>query len=295
MTRTRQVVSVALSSLVLGAALAAGAGANSGPNPLTNPARNPPTQVNHQWAVACAADINGPVCTNDLLATINLEHGRLHEPRIYLPANWRSLTRGQQGFVIVNLERLSNHYPPYFGLNAALTRAATVAAGQMRDVSFPVAGFSEAFSSGGGAFGGAWAGVGPALFADYLWMYDDGWGGSVARTPNRDCTSAQSPACWGHRDSLLGWIPRLHFGVGLTCSTCEVGVGYSPAGGGSLTVAIVRPSGIVPAMTFTWAHELRYFKHPLPTYWAGPASTTSTTSTTTTPATSTTTLSTSAP
>ena len=262
---------------MLAAILASAAGANSGPAPLVNPAHNLPTQVNHQWAEACAADINGPACTSDLLATINMEHARLHEPRIYLPTNWQSLTRDQQGFVIVDLERLSNHYPPYLGLNAVLTRAATAAAGQMRDVSFPVAGFSAAFSSGGGAFGGAWAGVGPALLADYLWMYDDGWGGALARTPNRDCTSAQSPACWGHRDSLLGWIPRLHFGVGLSCTTCEVGVGYSPAGGGSMTVAIVRPSGNAPAMTFTWAQELRYFTHPLPTYWTAPVTTSTST------------------
>ncbi len=266
---------------MLGVGLAAGAGASSGPAPLTNPAHNLPMQVNRQWSRDCAADVTGPACTSHLLATINLEHARMHEPRIYLPTNWQSLTRDQQVFVIVNLERVSNHYPPYLGLNAALTRGATIAAAQRRDVSFPIAGFNGTYLAGKSAYGGAWWSTGVPLLADYFIMYDDGWGGSPQMTPNLDCHSARSVGCWGHRDSLLGWIPTLHFGVGLTCTTCEVGVGYSSAGGGSTTVAVFRPAAGVPPMTFTWAHELHYFTHPLPTYWTAPVTTTTSTTTTT--------------
>ncbi len=282
MTHLRLILTVVASSLVLAVTLGTGAGASSGPAPLINPPHNLPMQVNPQWSRDCAADVTGPVCTSHLLATINVEHAQLHEPRIYLPTNWQSLTRDQQVFVVVNLERMSNRYPPYLGLNAALTRGATVAADQNRDVRFPIAGFKAAISVGGPAYGGAWASTDTPLLADYIWMYDDGWGGSSNPTTNLDCHSARSVGCWGHRDSLLGWIPGLHFGVGLTCTTCEVGVGYSSAGSGSLTVAILRPATGIPPMTFTWAHELHYFTHPLPTYWTAPPTTTTTSTTTTT-------------
>jgi hypothetical protein len=37
----------------------------------------------------------------------------------------------------------------------------------------------------------------------FLWVYDDGWGGSKAKTLNGDFLTAQTPSCWGHRDSIL--------------------------------------------------------------------------------------------
>ena len=37
------------------------------------------------------------------------------------------------------------------------------------------------------------------LGADFAWMYNDGYGGT-----NLDCTSPSDPACWGHRDNILG-------------------------------------------------------------------------------------------
>ena len=65
-----------------------------------------------------------------------------------------------------------------------------------------------------------WAG-GPGninpLEADYMWMYDDGFGGS-----NIDCETAGASGCWVHRESILS--------VG-SCTTCLMGAGYAVVGG----------------------------------------------------------------
>jgi len=105
--------------------------------------------------------------------------------------------------------------------------------------------------------GGAWSGGFNVLAADYMWMYDDGWGGSVSATSNIACTSASAAGCWAHRDELLGSDPGFNPGVGLTSTNCEMGVGYAVVGGsGSYVDLIERPAANAPAMTFTWAQEV---------------------------------------
>ena len=68
-------------------------------------------------------------------------------------------------------------------------------------------------ASGAPRMGGTWASGMTTLGSDFIWMYADGWGGSLANTPNTACTSPRASGCWAHRDALLGsnwgFTPRL--------------------------------------------------------------------------------------
>ena len=230
---------------------------------------------------------NTALCTAYTLRAINHARSVLREPKISLPANWRSLSEDEQLFTIVDIERVTLGYPAYLGLNADLSATATVAARERRDPA-PAPGFAVGYNPTGYlGIGGTWASAYNALEADYGWMYEDGWAGTRATTDNIDCTSASSNGCWGHRDELLGSSSaNPNAGVGLGCTDCEVGTGFAnTAGNGSEVVLIERPQATPPAMTFTWAHELGYFHGSLhiakiPTV---PTTTSSTTSSTTTP------------
>lgn len=229
---------------------------------------------------------NGQTCTLYVLAAINHARGTLHEPALVLPTNWYTLSVAQQLFVMADMERVGDGYPAYLGLNVHLSAATQKAAAHGSDPSV-AAGFSVGDNAdGGAAMGGSWSEGLNVLEADYVWMYDDGWGGSTAATSNIVCTSATSLGCWAHRDELLGSDPKFNLGVGLHCRTCEMGAAYSTHGGVSNYVDLIEfPKGKPPAMTFTWAHERRYFRGGVP-YTTGPTTTTtlvpvSTTTTTT--------------
>ncbi len=202
---------------------------------------------------------NAPSCTTYLVSAIN--HARTLEGvgAMVLPTNWYQLSTGEQLFVVLNLERTARGLPPYLGINAALSAAATRAAQAQTDPSV-AAGFAIGTNpQGDPAFGGTWSTGYSVLAADYAWMYNDGWGGSRATTSNVDCTSPGAAACWGHRDELLGQDPGYNPGVGLTATTAEVGVGVAVVGGtGSFVDLIEAPKGAPPAMTFTWAAEEPY-------------------------------------
>ena len=101
------------------------------------------------------------------------------------------------------------------------------------------------------------------LEADYVWMYEDGWGGNTSLTPNLACTFAGALGCWGHRDQLLGYDGTYNFGVGLHCTTCEMGTGFAVVNGtGSFTSRIELPAGSPPPMYFTWAKNVVPFLAP---------------------------------
>ena len=238
---------------------------------------------------------NSQGCTNYVLSAINNARMTISEPAIVLPSNWYQLSAAEQLFVILNLERTLDGYPPYLGLNSDLTSEAQSAAEADGDPSL-APNFAVGIDADGyEGIGGAWAGVYGLLTADYGWMYNDGWGGT-GYTFNEDCTSADAPACWGPRDELLGSDPAFNPGVGLDCTTCEVGTGYAAINGAGSYVDLVElPAGTPPAMTFTWESELPFLGNSTTsttTTTTIPTSTTTSTSTTTTIPTSTTTTTT---
>ena len=210
---------------------------------------------------------NDPTCTNYELEAINNALALEKVSPMVLPSNWYTLSVPQQLFVIADLERVLRGYPPYLGLNSSLSTEAQNAAASGTDP-----GLAPGFATGNNAdnvtgFGGAWGEGDNPLVADFYWMYSDGWGGSASTTSNIGCTSPTASACWGHRDQLLGADPALKAGVGLDCTTCEMGTGFATYQGFSSYVDLVElPAASPPVMTFTWASELPFFPaNALPT------------------------------
>jgi hypothetical protein len=176
---------------------------------------------------------------------------------VVLPSNWYSLAPTQQLFVVANLERTARGLPAYLGINSALSANAQHAAQLSADPSVATGFAIDNDAQGYQGMGGAWAGGFSVLAADYIWMYDDGWGGTASATSNIACTLPSAAGCWAHRDELLGSDAPYNPGVGLNCQDCEMGTGYAQVGGTSSFVDLVEVlKGAPPAMTFTWAEEL---------------------------------------
>lgn len=155
---------------------------------------------------------------------------------LVLPSNFSSLTPVQQGFVVINLERVNRGLPAILGLSAPLNALASAGASAGTDPGFPAGGVSG---------GGIWAGAYSVLQADYLWMYVDGPGGN-----NLDCASGNTSGCWGHRDIIL-WDR--------TSAPLVSGGGFATAGGTDSLAYLVLSGYSSSNMTFTWAGELKYF------------------------------------
>lgn len=155
---------------------------------------------------------------------------------LILPSNFDALTPVQQGFVLIDLERVNRGLPAIVGLSAPLDSLASSGAAAGTDPSFP---------SGNVAGGGIWAGAYSVLQADYLWMYVDGPGGN-----NLDCSSGNTSGCWGHRDIIL-WDR--------TSSPLVSGGGFATAGGTDSLAYLVLSGYSSANLAFSWAGELKYF------------------------------------
>lgn len=184
---------------------------------------------------------NSAACTNYVLAAINSAHAAEHLAPMVLPNNWYTLSVDEQMFIVTNLERTVRGLPPYLGLTKGLAYAARAGALKNVDPWFVSGVTSTRFTS-------ILADASPSpLAADYVWMYDDGWAGSVAATSNIDCTSAHSPRCWGHRANILGTY------LGAYCHDCQMGAAYVNARGtGAYAEIFVRPQSRPAPMYFTW-------------------------------------------
>lgn len=209
---------------------------------------------------------NTPECLAQQIQALDIAHQTEHLPPFVLPTNWSRLTVPQQLFVAFNIERVDRRIPPYLGINSALSVAATVAARKNSDPTIVTRGFPLApYGRLGAAIGGVWAGDFSPLSALFGFMYADGWAGSSSATSNFSCTSALAPGCWGHRDEILGEALRSNATTGLTCTTCEAGVGYAIRPNqyrwGSYVGLFERPVANPPAMTFTWAKNVLPYWH----------------------------------
>ncbi len=297
MARSRTRVVVALGIVV--AALLPVVDASASYPPLTDPATNIAPQPNFDDSGPCTANaagvyacanpcvnaqlgfpstyVNAPLCTNYVLKAIDAADVIDGAAPMTLPSNWYRLSIAEQLFVAANLERIDRGYPPYLGLNNVLDASAQRGASANADPS-AVPGFAAT------TWGGTWSQAFSPLVADYGWMYNDGWGGSAATTSNVDCTSATAPGCWGHRDVLLGWDPKLNFDAGLACVNCEMGAAFAVVNGyGSYDDIVARPTGAPPATSFTWRNEVPYFPPGSPAAsTSGPTTTVPSNATTTT-------------
>ncbi len=161
-----------------------------------------------------------------------------------LPSNYTALTPPEQLFVLTNLERVDRGLSPIAGLAANLDAYAQAGADAGTDPSFPPYGSSS---------GSTYASTSSLGMADYMWMYDDGPGGSDSA-----CPAAGAPGCWAHRNIILGQYasPAL-MGVGYGHSTSQLFVGGDTADTPYFTWSQVTPNlpvgispyGIDPSVT----------------------------------------------
>jgi hypothetical protein len=93
-----------------------------------------------------------------------------------------------------------------------------------------------------------WAQSPSAPAAVYMWIFDDGWGGSgPTQTPNLDCTGPGAPGCWGHRNSLLSYSTT----PGVTAYAAAAAYGYCLADTASLpTLCSLSSNGIISSGSF---------------------------------------------
>jgi hypothetical protein len=209
-----------------------------------------------------AADLRNPAADCDRSApasgswgVANIDACRAHEGLgpLVLPSNFATLTPVQQGFVLINLERVNRGLAPIVGLSATLNGLAAQGAASDSDPSFPSGGFL-----GGG---GIWAAASSIVAADYMWMYDDGPNGFDT---NLACPAAGAPGCWEHRDIIL-W--------NRTPAPLVAGGGYASTGGSGSFAYLILSGYSTAELTFTWRSELRYFavKPKLATFGASAA------------------------
>lgn len=148
-----------------------------------------------------------------------------------LPRRFDRLSSAEQLLAVADRERVDRGLAPALGLTRWLDAAARTAAVSSRDPLGP-AGYS---------WGSNWAGGSRSpLFADFVWMYDDGPGAE-----NGDCAKTGEAGCWGHRENILARLARpvvmgaAAYGKSLT--QLFVG-GYRPA----------LPGGSDPLLSPSW-------------------------------------------
>jgi hypothetical protein len=166
-------------------------------------------------------------------------------------AGYAKLPPAEQLFVTINLERTARGLAPAVVLSRSLDTIAQAGAQADRD---PAISRVPRLLPGGGRtayLGGTWAGgwVNP-LGSDYGWMYDDGPG-----SPNGDCRTAKSAACWGHRDIILASFGSRSCGGGPAELAAGAGHAMLASGyGESDTEIMAGVCGPVPSdAVFTWA------------------------------------------
>jgi len=230
-------------SLVAAASASAASPAFTGIVPPANPPANVAFTTGGVYPECLTPTSDSDSCLWPILHAI--DHARSLEGvgSITLPTNWDSLTVDQQIFVVLNLERVSRGLPAIVGISPVLNADAQVGANETRD---PSLGQDR-------TYGSIWAGGFPdALYADYGWMYQDGYGGS-----NGECVTPTSSGCWGHRDIILS---------DESCSNCVMGVGYSDAVSyrPSYAAVFAQATPATSDLTFTWAANVApYLAHPL--------------------------------
>ncbi len=243
---------VLVSLLVPSRAATASAGPRQGVLPPRNPAGNIAAVPDFSARCAPNAFDDSSRCTAAALAAIDRARRLEHLAPLRLPlGRFRALSPAAQLFALANLERVTRGLPPFRALVRSLDRAALVAAraGVVPTVtgSRPRIGPHPIVTWAGNWAGGTY----DALASDYEWMYADGPGGV-----NLDCKVVGGPACWGHRDNILGRFPAPPGACGARRPVVLVmGAAAAPARGApsfaELFVALCAPRA--PGTVLTWA------------------------------------------
>ena len=181
-----------------------------------------------------------------------------------LPKNFTSMSVANQVYTLTNIERRDRRLPT-FVMGGSLTSIALYAANNAIDPIFPW------WTQQGGS---NWASPKNSLWADFIWMYDDGLGSG-----NIDCTSSHLAGCWGHRRNILasyGFPQVMSAAVGATgiasimmgMDRHDVPASALPYWPSSLTARVLSTHGVYATWGAPLAHgfpvlgyDVRYDNH----------------------------------
>jgi hypothetical protein len=165
----------------------------AGPVAAANAFTDPPANRDLSEATlrACQTGPTSAACQTAALADINAARAAEGLGPMQLPGDFGTLTVPQQLLVLSNLERVDRGLVPVLGLSGPLDQDALTGAQHDADP-MPT-------QLNGDTWTANWEGGYPSPFeADFVWMYDDGFGSN-----NEDCTSPTATGCWGHRHDIL--------------------------------------------------------------------------------------------
>ncbi len=211
---------------------------------MAHPQRNRAPQPD--FVPTCASNWRSARCTRVALAAIRhaLASEGVSRWKLVLPRNYRSLTVGEQTFVITDLERVARGLKPFAGLTRPFNSASHAAAVARVD---PNPAISTLRAFGVSDFGSNWAGDFGPLASDYDWMYNDGYSSNAI---NLACLTPQSTGCWGHRDNILGTYQHL--------PTLLAGAGTASPAGQSIAMVMTGGHGSPPKLTYKWRQARRH-------------------------------------
>jgi hypothetical protein len=128
-------------------------------------------------------------CLTGALSDFNAARRKEGLKAMVLPSNFASMSVPNQLFTLTNIERRDRGIGTFLLLSPNLTSYVLYAANHALDPLFP------SWTREGGS---NWASPKNTLWADFVWMYDDGLGSG-----NMDCTTGNTSGCWGHRQNIL--------------------------------------------------------------------------------------------
>jgi hypothetical protein len=159
--------------------------------PPANPSANRPLDPAQVAACEQPGANQSATCEQEALVQIDAARSQEGVGPMTLPSDFLVLNAPEQLAALIALERSARGLPVPAGLVAAYDQDAQLGADNHTDPAAP---------PGYATFGTIEAqGIDSVLVTGYEWMYDDGYGSA-----NLSCTSPSFPACWVHRDVILG-------------------------------------------------------------------------------------------
>jgi hypothetical protein len=157
------------------------------------PPYDPPSNITFDVMPQCSeVGDTSDACVDVILHDINYGLNAEGLPPMVLPNGFEQMSDAEQLLVVTNLERGARGLSQFAGLSSTLDTAAALGGG---DDSDPIPPIGYPFIQ----WGSNWADSFDTLESDFLWMYDDGIGGT-----NIECQIGNTSGCWGHRNNILG-------------------------------------------------------------------------------------------
>ncbi|BBH16411.1 hypothetical protein Back2_06980 [Nocardioides baekrokdamisoli] len=123
------------------------------------------TPASHATVTYCQQATITASCLHAAVADFNIARHKEGLGPIVLPTNFVHLSVPKQLFVLINIERIDRHLPPFNGLSSALNAAAQTGANKYATPQPP------SHMPAGTPHASAWSRASNALYAEFVWMY----------------------------------------------------------------------------------------------------------------------------